>query len=84
MKTYQFESIIEEKGIIVLPEEMKALTNHRVRLTLVDLEILQQNPINLLQEITHEYTQIVDEPDLDITEIYRRREQRNDREALFT
>ncbi len=84
MKTYQFESIIEENGTIVLPKEMKALKKHRVRLILVDLDTLRQNPVKLLQEITHEYTQIVDEADLDISEIYTRREQRNDREALFT
>jgi tRNA G46 methylase TrmB len=84
MKTYQFESIIDENGTIVLPTDMKALTHHRVRLTLVDLDTLQHNPVTLLQEMTQAYTQIVDEADLDIAEIYERREQRNDREALFT
>lgn len=83
MKTYQFESIIEENGTIVLPKEMKDLHKHRVRLILVDLETLQQNPVKLLEEITREYTQIVDEPDLDITEIYNQRKQRNDRGTLF-
>ncbi len=85
METYQFESLIEDNGTIVLPGEIKKkLHKHRVRLILVDLETLRQNPVKLLEEITQEYTRIVDEPDLDITEIYKRREQRDDRESLFT
>ncbi len=83
MKTYQFESVVDENGAIVLPGEMKALSKHRVRLTLVDLETSQQNPVKLLEDITNEYVQITDEADLDIAEIYQRREQRDDREALF-
>ncbi|MCP4682754.1 MAG: hypothetical protein GY864_10510 [Desulfobacterales bacterium] len=85
METYQFESIIEDNGTIVLPGEIKKkLNKHRVRLMLVDLETLRRNPVELLEEITQEYTHIVDEPDLDITEIYMRRGERNDRESLFT
>jgi hypothetical protein len=85
MKTYQFESIIEQNGTIELPQEIKAqLTQHRVKLTLIDLDTLRKDPVALLKKITHHYTQIVDEPDLDIAEIYRQREQPNDRETLFT
>jgi hypothetical protein len=61
MKMYQFESMIEENGTIVVPQEIKALKHHRVRRILVDLDTLQQNPVKLLQDITREYTQIVDE-----------------------
>jgi hypothetical protein len=85
MKTYQFESIIEQNGTIELPQEIKVqLTQHRVKLTLIDLDALRKDPVALLKKITRHYTQIVDEPDLDIAEIYRQREQRNDRETLFT
>ncbi len=84
MKTYQFESIVDENGIIVLPPEMKVLSKHRVHLTLVDLETPRQNSVKLLEDITRAYAQIVDESDLDIAEIYERRGRRNDREALST
>ncbi len=36
MKTYQIESVINENGIIILPDEMKKLQKHRVKLTIVD------------------------------------------------
>jgi predicted RNase H-like HicB family nuclease len=52
--------------------------------TLIDLETLPKDPVTLLKEITDHYKHIIDEPDLDITEIYREREQPNDRETLFT
>ncbi|MGR3177184.1 MAG: hypothetical protein ACUZ8E_03900 [Candidatus Anammoxibacter sp.] len=84
MKTYQFESIIEENGTIVLPKEIKKLKKHRIKLTLVDLETIQQNPVKLLHEITQKYNNIVDESELDIAEIYKRREQKNGRSSMFT
>jgi hypothetical protein len=85
MQQYQFESIIEHNGTIVLPQEIKTrLKRHRVRLTLIDLETLRTDPVTLLEEITRHYTRIVDEPDLDISEIYQQRDQHDDRETLFT
>ncbi len=84
MQLYQFESIIENNGTIVLPREITTqLKKHRVKLTLVDLDVIRHNPVKLLEEITDHYTQILDEPDLDISDIYSQREQRHDRETLF-
>ena len=45
MNTYQFESVIEDKGIIVLPEQMKPLHKHRVRLILIDLGTFPPDPV---------------------------------------
>ncbi|MCP5052519.1 MAG: hypothetical protein GY940_35450 [bacterium] len=52
---------------------MKELKNHRVKLTMVDLEPIRDNPVKLLEEITKKYAAI-DETDLDIHEIYEQRE----------
>jgi hypothetical protein len=85
MQHYQFESMVEQNGTIVVPREItQRLQHHRVQLTIVDLESIRPDPVKLLQEITHHYTQIVDEPDLDIAEIYHQREFTNDRDPLFT
>jgi hypothetical protein len=81
MKTYQFESIIEDNGVIVLPEDLKNLRKHRVKLIVVDLEP-SDNPLNMLNDITQKYAAISEE-DLDITEIYKQREQRHDRGIVF-
>lgn len=85
MKTYQLNAIVEENGSIVLPQNItRTLKKHRVHLTLIDLETLRQDPVKLLQEITGRYRRIVDEPDLDMIEIYKQREQQNvHRETLF-
>ena len=84
MKTYQLQPLVNGDGSIVLPKEIKTqLRKHWVRLTLIDLETLQKNPVKILKEITQAYNHISDEPDLDLGEIYAQREQRNDREALF-
>jgi hypothetical protein len=82
MKTYQFESIIEEDGVIVLPKDMKDLKKHRVKLIVMDLEPLYDSPVNLLADITHKYA-AVDEEDLDIAGIYEQREQYHDRGIVF-
>jgi hypothetical protein len=82
MKTYQFESIIEENGIIVLPQYMRNLKKHRVKLTVVDLEPFHDRPVKLLTDITKKYA-AVDEEDLDITGIYEHREQHHDRGIVF-
>ncbi len=86
MKTYELNAIVEENGSIQLPKEVtQNLKKHRVHLKLVDLDALKRDPIQLLQEITQQYNAIVDEPDLNIVEIYKQREQSNVyRETLFT
>lgn len=72
MKTYQFESVIGQGGVIVLPREMKNLEKHRVKLTVVDLDASQNSPVELLDEITKKYIAI-QEDDLDIAGIYEQR-----------
>ncbi len=82
MNTYQFESIIEENGVIVLPKHMRKLKKHRVKLTVVDLEPFYDSPVDLLADITQKYA-AVDEKDLDITGIYEQREYHHDRGIVF-
>jgi hypothetical protein len=36
MRTYQFEAIINEQGMIALPRFRSNLNQHRVKLTLID------------------------------------------------
>jgi len=82
MNSYQFESIIEENGVIVLPEDLRKLKKHRVKLIVVDLEPSYDSPLERLADITKKYA-TVNEEDLDIPEIYERREQRHDRGIVF-
>lgn len=82
MRTYQLESIIQDNGCIFLPEYMKNLKAHHVKLTLVDMEPVSDNPENFLADITRRYAAI-DEKDLDIAEIYEQREEHHDRGIMF-
>jgi hypothetical protein len=82
MKTYQLESIIQDNGCIFLPDYMKKLKAHHVKLTLVDMEPVSDNPVNTMADITRRYAAI-DEDDLDIAEIYQQREERHDRGIVF-
>jgi hypothetical protein len=85
MKTYHGEIAIRRDGTIRLPQEIVSqFQDHRVRFTLIDVETLQQDRLKIFQEITQHYQSIVDELDLDIEEIYEQREQRHDRDAMFT
>lgn len=43
MRMYNFETVISENGTVVLPEYIKTLNNHKVRLTLFDLENPDKN-----------------------------------------
>jgi hypothetical protein len=81
--TYRLESVIENSGTIILPDEMKPLHRHRVRLVLTDLDTIPRNPVRYFQEVTRSYNEIADEPDLDIAEIYKEREQSRDRGTVF-
>lgn len=81
MRTYQLESTINEHGMIVLPDEMKNLKAHRVRLTIVDLEEIS-DPLDFLDFITDKYSQLT-EPDLNLSEMYKRREIENERRIEF-
>ncbi|MCU0286430.1 MAG: hypothetical protein MUF15_08520 [Acidobacteria bacterium] len=82
MRTYQFESIIQDNGCIFLPEYMKKLKSHHVKLTLVDMEPENDNPVNILADIIRRYASI-NEDDLDIVEIYKQREEHYDRGIMF-
>jgi hypothetical protein len=82
MKSYQFESIIEENGVIVLPEDLRKLKKHRVKLIVVDLEPPYDSPLDTLSDITKKYSAL-NEEDLDITGIYEQREKHHDRGIMF-
>ncbi|OQW91390.1 MAG: hypothetical protein BWK78_04805 [Thiotrichaceae bacterium IS1] len=71
-RTYQFEAIINEQGMIALPRFRSNLNQHRVKLTLIDSPESPLNAINLLSKLTETY-QHLDEADLDVAEIYNRR-----------
>ncbi len=73
MKTYHLESVVNEHGEIVLPDEMKNLRKHRVKLIIVDLEAESSEPSDFLDCITKKFSDI-GETDLDIAEVYRTRE----------
>ena len=55
----------------MLPEDLRNLKKHRVKLIVVDLEP-SDNPLNMLNDITQKYA-AVSEEDLDINEIYEQR-----------
>ncbi len=82
MKTYQFESRVEESGVIVLPQYMENLKRHRVKLTVVDLESAPVSPCKLLTEITERYI-TAGEDDLDINDIYHQRDRNQNRGIVF-
>jgi len=82
METYHFETKITRSGTITLPPHFKNLTQHRVRLTLVDLEPSHLEPTVMLSKITEAYCQ-TDESDLDIVDIYENREKSDSRNFVF-
>ncbi len=82
MRTYQIESVINENGIIVLPDEMKKLQKHRVKLTIVDLEAGYTDPVDFLDYITDKYSN-VNENDLNLSKIYNERDKVDERQIMF-
>ncbi len=84
MKTYHVESTIQKDGTIVLPKNVASQLQHRrVRLTLIDVETLQKDRLKIFKEIIRHYQSIVDEPDLDLDDIYQQRTQRHDRDSML-
>lgn len=81
MRTYQIESFVNEEGVIVLPDEMRSLQKHRVKLIITDLEEKGFDPVEHLDRITEEYNNL-DESDLDIEGIYGQREKADGREIV--
>ncbi len=82
MSTYHIESVINEHGVIILPDEMKYLQKHRVKITIVDLEAKYNDPLDFLNNITHKYSNI-DEKDLNLSEIYKQRDKIDERQVMF-
>ncbi len=82
MRTYQIESVINENGIIILPDEMKKLQKHRVKLTIVDLEAGHTDPVDFLDYITDKYSN-VNENDLNLSKIYNERDKVDERQIMF-
>ncbi|GAK57618.1 hypothetical protein U27_04585 [Candidatus Vecturithrix granuli] len=83
IKTYQFDSIIQENGVIMLPKHMQPLQRHHVRLIVIDLEPSRFDSVTLLTEITQKYKMITEEQELSIDEIYAQREQSHERTFVF-
>ncbi len=82
MTTYHFESVIDERGVIVLPDAMRQLKRHRGRLVITDLEDKNDEPIDLLDTITSKYLGI-NENEIDSVKIYKQRERNDERRVLF-
>lgn len=82
MRTYQFESVVPDNGRISLPMTMKSLTHHRVKFIVIDLEEPQDDPCERLDALTRAYATL-DEPDIDLDEVYRQRAHIDDRQYLF-
>ncbi len=83
VKTYQFDSTIQEDGVIMLPKSLYSLRKHHVRFIVIDLEPHQDDPVAWLEKITQEYAAITDEEGLSLDEIYAQREQSHERTFLF-
>ena len=83
IKTYQFDSTIQENGVIMLPQSLYSLRKHHVRLIVIDLETSQDDPVSWLNKITQEYAAITDEEGLSLDEIYAQRDQNHERTFQF-
>jgi len=82
MRTYQLESEINEQGMIILPDEMKNLHKHRVKLIIVDLDAKSSDPADFLDYITYKFSNI-EENDLNLNEIYKKRDRIDERQIVF-
>ncbi len=82
MNRYQFESVINENGMIVLPNEMKSLRQHRIRLMILDLEAENSDPVYFLDYITRKFAD-TGEVDLNLSEIYTGRTDADERRIMF-
>lgn len=78
---YQLESVVNEDGTVHLP---KQLQKHRVKLVVYDLDAIRKDPVDYFKQIVKNYSEIHDEPDLNVDEIYREREQSHAQRPLFT
>ena len=82
MNAYQFETVIPKTGIVQLPVSMKPLYRHKALITIVDIEKPAPDPIAFFDDIIRRYNEL-DEPDLDIEDIYAQRRVSDDRNIVF-
>lgn len=61
MSEYQLESVVNEHGMIVLPDEMKNLHKHRVKIVITDLGAEISEPCDFLDHVTKKYVKIEEE-----------------------
>jgi len=83
MREYQLESVVNEHGMIVLPDEMKNLHKHRVKIVITDLGAEISEPCDFLDHVTEKYAKI-EEEDLNLDEIYERRGPTHKRRIMLT
>jgi bifunctional DNA-binding transcriptional regulator/antitoxin component of YhaV-PrlF toxin-antitoxin module len=58
MKKYEFNTKIPSDGIIILPDEMKEVIDHKVKIVLLDYEETDQVEKNNLKGILHHYADV--------------------------
>ncbi len=80
-QSYYLESVVNEDGTVHLPEHLQ---KHRVTLVVYDLDTIRKDPVEYFKKIVQSYNEIIDEPDLNIDEIYREREQSHEQRTVFT
>ncbi len=80
-QAYHLESVVNDDGAIYLPRHLQ---KHRVKLVVYDLDTIRQDPVAYFTRIVQNYSALVDEPDLDIDEMYREREQSHEQRPMFT
>ena len=81
MRKYQLESVVNEHGMIVLPDEMKNLHKHRVKIVITDLGAEISEPCDFLDHVTEKYAKI-EEEDLNLDEIYKKRDHIDERKIM--
>ena len=82
MRQYQFQSIIQENGLLKIPPFLYNLKNRRLKFIVVDLERPRVNPVAKFRDIIRRFY-MIDEPDLDIDAIYAQRKEHHDRGIVF-
>jgi len=86
MRKYILKTDVTEEGKIILPEELKKLKHHKVKVKLIDLgenNNTNQKLVEFLDKITKRYIKVKEE-EINITEIYNQRKKINEREISFT
>ncbi len=74
--------MVDERGIIAVPKEVRKFHSHRIKLVIIDLEPENLTPVDFLNSVTEKYMNI-GENEPDIAEIYRQREKTDERRIMF-